>query len=348
MAEEGIHANIKAIQDMEAACARFARTVVGQLPEIDREVRRVMEALEERRNDLRREIESLREAIRNADEDEDVSWERERVEEAKGELSSVNRRKHRMEEAANVYTIHARTMKILGAEQSVKMANFLTCASENLRIYLANDSGRSGSAETGFRSFEKPWSDHSTKLEEQQPSDDDWITQKLWADRYLNPEKLLISYAERAALVEYQGDGFRAMNQALRGELPLSADVSERIELIRAVIQRSRVPAGIRVFHAVPYEHSEEYRTGDLWEHPDFLSASFSRKSAEKHLQDYHGGGSIVQIELDTEENAVYMDDLDEFHGDEVEILFPPGKALRIKRKYYGDSHYYITAKFEK
>lgn len=134
---DGIHSSVKAIQDMEAACARFSRALVERLPEIERELRQTTEALEERRSDLRREVASLQHRISSADEDDDVSWESHRVEEADDELASVQRHIRSLAEVSAAYTEQARKAEHLANSHSIQAREFLNGAAEDLKAYLA-------------------------------------------------------------------------------------------------------------------------------------------------------------------------------------------------------------------
>ncbi len=137
MSTDGVHASVKAIQDMEAACARFSRAVADRLPEIEKEIRQVTEGLDDRRSQLRREIADLEEQISSADEDDDKSSERQRAEDAEDVLASVSRRIRRLEDVAGSYTRHARNAENLTTDNATRMREFLSGAADELKSYLA-------------------------------------------------------------------------------------------------------------------------------------------------------------------------------------------------------------------
>jgi len=148
-ASDGIQTSVEAIQNMEAACARFARVVVERLPEVERELRQVAGALEDRRSDLRREISSLHDQISSADEDDDVSWERQRLEEAEEELASTQQRIRRLSEASANHTAQARRVEHLATDHAVRTREFLNGAADDLKAYLAKSiDGMSGGVAT--------------------------------------------------------------------------------------------------------------------------------------------------------------------------------------------------------
>lgn len=137
MSADGVHANIKAIQDMEAACARFAAVLAEKLPEIECEARRVTEALDEKKTNLRHQIAELKEKISDADEDEDVSWERQRVEEAEEEMSSVRRRIRKLDEVVADYRHAARKAEFASSVKAILICNYLRDAGAAITAYLA-------------------------------------------------------------------------------------------------------------------------------------------------------------------------------------------------------------------
>jgi hypothetical protein len=145
---DGIQASVEAIQNMEAACARFARVVVERLPEVERELRQVTEALEDRRTSLLREISTLHEQIFSAEEDDDVSWERQRLEEAEDELASTQQRIRRLSEASANHAAQVRKVEKLATDHTIRSREFLNGAADDLKAYLAK-SIEGGSGETG-------------------------------------------------------------------------------------------------------------------------------------------------------------------------------------------------------
>ena len=153
-ANNGIQASVEAIQNMETACARFARVVVERLPEVERELRQVTDALDDRCNNLRWEISRLHDQIASADEDDDVSWEIQRLEEAEEELASAQRRIRRLSEASANHAAHARGIENLATDHAVRMREFLTGAADDLNAYLAKSiDGMSGGVATAIVSL---------------------------------------------------------------------------------------------------------------------------------------------------------------------------------------------------
>jgi hypothetical protein len=146
---DGVHVSIEAIQNMEVACARFARVVVDRLPALERELRQATEALDTRCDELRREISSLHDQVSSADEDEDISWARSRLEDAEQELTSVQRRTRRLAEAGAAYTAQARKVDHLATDHAVRTREFLRGTVDDLKAYFAKTLGKaSGSMST--------------------------------------------------------------------------------------------------------------------------------------------------------------------------------------------------------
>lgn len=134
---DGVHANVGAIQKMEEACGRFARSVLERLPDIHKELRQKTEALEERSNELRREISRLEDAISSADEDDDTSWEQNRLSDAEDELASVQRRRRKLADAAAAFAAQTRKVEDLSTGHTIKAQEFLRSAAGDLKSLLA-------------------------------------------------------------------------------------------------------------------------------------------------------------------------------------------------------------------
>lgn len=134
---DGIHTNINAIQDMEAACDRFARTVAEKLPCLERELQRARETLDSRRDELRHEVVRLQEAISSADEDEDTSWARSRIEFAEEEYALVQRHARQLEEAGAVFEAQSQKIDHLATGHTVRTKEFLRGTVDDLRAYFA-------------------------------------------------------------------------------------------------------------------------------------------------------------------------------------------------------------------
>jgi len=135
---DGVHSSVKAIQELEAACARFTRAVVEQLPEVARELAHTTEALEEHRTNLRDEISELENRLSSADEDDNMSWEVHRLDEAKNELSSTLRHIRSLAEVSATYSLQARKVEHLANSHSLQTREFLNGTVEDLKAYIAN------------------------------------------------------------------------------------------------------------------------------------------------------------------------------------------------------------------
>lgn len=147
-----VHANLAAIQNMEAACERFAHTVKDTLPSIERELRQVSQALDERCDELRREISNLHDEISSADEDDDNSWARSRLEESEEKLASVQRRSQRLAVAGAAVTGQSRKIDHLATDHAVRTREFLRGTADDLKAYFAQTlEGVSNAAFVSFR-----------------------------------------------------------------------------------------------------------------------------------------------------------------------------------------------------
>lgn len=147
---EGVHSSVKAIQNMEAACARFARALVERLPDVERELRQVTDTLEDRRSHLRGEIAGLQDRLSSEDEEDDLAWERRRLEEAEEELASVQRRIRRLSEAGATYADQFRKVEHLANSHSIQAREFLNGAADDLKAYLGRQND--GSPQTAISS----------------------------------------------------------------------------------------------------------------------------------------------------------------------------------------------------
>ena len=89
MNEGAANVQSTAIADLDTALGRFAQTSLEKMSAAETAIRRAAEQLEDRRSELRREVRQLSDEIANADEDEDTSWTRHRLEEAEEALAKV-------------------------------------------------------------------------------------------------------------------------------------------------------------------------------------------------------------------------------------------------------------------
>lgn len=147
---DAVHADVEAILEMEAACARFAAAVTDRLPGVATDLRQVSEALEERRAELRGEMARLRDEIASADEDTDTGYLERQIEDAEEEQSRLRRRLQRLDDAAAAYQREARKMELLASDGVSRAREFLRGTSDDLKAYLATnldgDSAPGGSA----------------------------------------------------------------------------------------------------------------------------------------------------------------------------------------------------------
>lgn len=212
MPAEGVHASIKAIQDMEAACARFARALSERLPEIEREIRRVSEALDDRRKQLRREVAELRETISSARKDDDVDRERHRLNEAEEELAAVQRRVRKVEETCANYKRHARNAENIASDQTAKMRGFLDDAADRVKMYLASEAPASGQSSASSSSGRDQSASKSSASE---------LRAKIRGANYTSAEKysggINVSYRLK--------NGISVMFKPMAGEYPIQAEL---------------------------------------------------------------------------------------------------------------------------
>ena len=132
-----IHASVETIRNLEAACQRLASKVVDELPGVKRELRQITEDIEDRRAELRGEIERLRAEVNDADDDEDTDRLERRIEEAREEQARLRRRAQRLEEAATAYIRESRKLEALATDSMRRAQLYLDGAAVDLAAYLA-------------------------------------------------------------------------------------------------------------------------------------------------------------------------------------------------------------------
>lgn len=147
---EGVFASIPAIEQVGAAFQVMAGRVREWLPQIEQEMRRLSESLDDRRGDFRREISQLEEAIASAGEDDDTSQLERDLEEAQEQLILVRRRAQRLAEASTDLRAVARRLEPLADGESIKAREFLARAISDLKAYFS--ATLSGAGESGFSS----------------------------------------------------------------------------------------------------------------------------------------------------------------------------------------------------
>jgi len=346
MSTEGVHASVKAIQDVEAACARFFLAVVDRLPEIERELRQVSEQLNDRHSQLRREISDLEEQISSADENDDKSWERQCAEDAKGELASISRRIRRLEEVAGNYARHARNVENLTTDHAVRMREFLLGAADELRSYFAAQIESSITGNDQSDSLNPEIRDRvaydAIQIPQQPPNMSNGHDQKVWADAYLHPNALPLTEAERDALAAYQDRDFGIINDTLCGDREMTPMVADKITLITSAIRKSELPTDVIVIHGAPSFIADDMEPDEIWPSPAFLSTSLSIEPLEQ--KGFISRGTIIQIYIPRGSKAIYMDELFPPHGDEIEILLPPETPLHIISKRCNNGITWIKA----
>ena len=145
---DGLHASLDAIQTMESASVRLGSVVADRLPDVTREMRQVQESLDERQDDLRSEISHLQSEIDSSDEDDNVSWAQDRMEEAKRELALVRISINHFGDVVAAYAAQANLVNQLATDHTVRARTFLRGAAEDLRAYFAKTLD-GGSPQTG-------------------------------------------------------------------------------------------------------------------------------------------------------------------------------------------------------
>lgn len=298
---EGIHANIGAIQTMEAACDRFARMVADRLPDMERELRQVSDALDDRRDELCRKISNLQDEISAADGDEDTSWARSQVEDAEEDLASVQRRRRRLSEVGTDFTAHARKAGHLATDHAGRTREFLRGTVDDLKAYLALDAGGvPGNA---------PNAGSAPML----PGDS-----LVGASPENTPDHILTTEQE-AALHKYTNMDYLPINQALREASTDSKVLYEADQLSQAL---ARLPGFCGPVHRGVYlsqDQSGKYIPGAIIQESAFISTSFMAESAL-------AGNTIFTIRSKTGRSISPYSQ----YPEESEILFDRGTRFRV------------------
>lgn len=184
---------------------------------------------------------------------------------------------------------------------------------------------------------------------------DEW---KAWADGHMHPDGLGLSAEERGALEDYQAEGYELINASLRGidtgaeaihapgevlapgENP--AWLTERISMIESAIRKSRLPRALTLYRGVRTVDVAGMKVGELTMDPAFRSTSLAYSAADIFQE-----GAMMTIEAPAGTEAMYMDELADGYGHEVEILLQRGSKLRIVKKERRDGVWYIDARLE-
>jgi SPP1 gp7 family putative phage head morphogenesis protein len=156
-----------------------------------------------------------------------------------------------------------------------------------------------------------------------------------WADANMHPTAGLFSRDQLDALADYQGAGYRTINQELRnwrGNGVPSA-ISKDVAKLDAAMAASQTPEDLTVFRGLDYGVVRHLGVGDYFEEKAYASTSLSADVAENEF----GGGAVMEIRLPSGSSAVYLDGLDPAMANEIEVLMARGTPLRcLKREVRG------------
>lgn len=143
-----------------------------------------------------------------------------------------------------------------------------------------------------------------------------------------------LSPAETAALTSYTGDGYRAINGALRGQRPFSADVKDEIAALDNLFGRSALPSPAVLYRGVGPEVVEAYRraglkAGSVIFDPAFMSTSLSRAAATEFLKD-QPDGYFIRLTAPAGSRALSVEKVAFYGEGEREILLARGQRLKV------------------
>lgn len=147
MIDGSVKARSEAIAEFDLALGRFAKSSIEQIAAASSTVRRTVETLEDRRNELRRELAQLREDIANANEEEDVSHAKRRLEEVEHAVANVRRWQLRVGDQLESYKRDALRLEELSTGKTPETRAYLRRLLHDLSSYFAlqADSEVSGS-----------------------------------------------------------------------------------------------------------------------------------------------------------------------------------------------------------
>jgi hypothetical protein len=151
---DGRSANVRSevIADLEAGLARFSDAALQRIKTAEGDIRRLMDQVEDRRREVRREIESLRNEISEADDDDDdTSTAERRLEEAEEMLGNIRRWQGKLEAAVQNYTRESRRLEELSTGKTADARTYLRSLLSDLAAYFAlqkDGFGHSGAAAT--------------------------------------------------------------------------------------------------------------------------------------------------------------------------------------------------------
>lgn len=137
MSEGAANVQSAAIADLDTALGRFAQASLERMRAAETAIRRAAEQLEDRRSELRREVRQLSDEITNADEDEDTSSTRHRLEEAEEALAKIRQCQRNVEASVERYRRASRKLEELSTGITVEARAYLRSVREDLADYFA-------------------------------------------------------------------------------------------------------------------------------------------------------------------------------------------------------------------
>jgi hypothetical protein len=332
MASEGeVHGDVRAIEGMHAATERLTRSIGENLAQVEREMGNLNEGLVDARVELKRRQAVLREAIANAEEDDDAAYERRELESTEEQLVSLERQRRRLDEAHKAFRTHARQAGELVESHGPRAKKILDDAAADLKAYLGKSIEAPplglGSASAGRSAL----SSNSYDGLSEQPSGDVTVV-KHWADSSLHPNRLNLSPEERRALADHQHLSFADTNPELRSRNLWPVSVTKNVTLIDGVMSRSRIPVPLRLYRGV------DKAEGDKWENYG-VRVEFAYGSTALAREAAHRRHTLIEIDVPAGANAVYLDTLyrDVYndivgvrYGDEVEVLLDRNQIFLV------------------
>ena len=137
MSDRRIRANSEAIAEFEASLGRFAEASRERLTVAETTVRRTVEELEDRRNELYRDISRLQDQIANAEDEDDRSYATRQCEEKEDALAKIRRWQHAVEESVASYEREALRVEELTTATTAKTRTYLRHLLDDLSAYFA-------------------------------------------------------------------------------------------------------------------------------------------------------------------------------------------------------------------
>lgn len=136
MSDDQVNVSYEAIAELESALGRFAQACLEKIELAERAIDRARDQLENQRIELRHEISRLQSAISAADEEEDVTWEERRLEEAQDELSNIQRWQSRIEDCIMQYNRDEQRIETLCAGTTTEARGYLRGLLSDLSAYF--------------------------------------------------------------------------------------------------------------------------------------------------------------------------------------------------------------------